>query len=224
MMNESISDIVKDIDCLQETRQQSVRIEHNWSINNIFNLIASKRPGDKIESEQFSYETANKLRPTDEAIYCSRCQVACSCKNESKKKEINTNNLPYSSSMLTLNTEMVCNCFLANALWRLEINRSQVDSDFMSINLMLLHSHNIFDKQTNNINHTLPTVCHNCEQSSLLTQTKLILKLKIYLLNAEMNELFEKQTLEISIDLKCFFQSLLTSDQQSHKVFVNYYF
>ena len=59
MSIESISEIIKDIDCSQETEQHSVVVEHNWIINDICNLIRSKRPGEKIESEQFSFQNTN---------------------------------------------------------------------------------------------------------------------------------------------------------------------
>lgn len=204
-MDESIPDIVKDIDCVQETRQHSVRIEHNWSINNVFNLIQTKRPGDKIESEQFCYENKN----SQETFYCNKCLQTCDCikSNQSKTMSPNEINITY-SSQLTLNTEMICNYFLANALWRLELNRSLVDSDYMSINALLSHS-----SDCNKNNGFLPIICQSFEQSNLM-QTNLILKLKVYLLNAEMNELFERQTIEIKIDLKHFFDSLLASNQQ----------
>lgn len=61
---ESIPDITKDIDGIQETQQYSVTVEHNWSINDINNLIQSKLPGEKIESEQFSYNPNNTVEPT----------------------------------------------------------------------------------------------------------------------------------------------------------------
>lgn len=60
----SIPEIIKDIDCLQETQQHAVTIEHNWSIGNICELIQSKRPGEKIESEQFSFAFANDSSST----------------------------------------------------------------------------------------------------------------------------------------------------------------
>ena len=56
---ESIPDITKDIDCIQTTQQYSVAVEHNWSINDIINQIQTKLPGEKIESEQFSYNPNN---------------------------------------------------------------------------------------------------------------------------------------------------------------------
>ena len=53
---ESIQEITKDIDCIQETQQYAVSVEHHWSISDIQQLSQSKRPGEKIESEQFAYK------------------------------------------------------------------------------------------------------------------------------------------------------------------------
>lgn len=62
--DESIPEIVKDLDCVQETQQHSVVIEHNWAIGEIRELIQFKRPGEKIESEQFFYEPARNEKQT----------------------------------------------------------------------------------------------------------------------------------------------------------------
>lgn len=238
-MDESIPDIVKDIDCLQETKQHSIKIEHNWSINNIFSLIASKRPGDKIESEQFGYETFNNNTNNNnninnnESLFCTKCRESCSCNltnnNNNKKKLVSTtlngisntnstiskneiNNVAYSSH-LSLNTEIVCNSFLENALWRLEINRSPLDASHVSLSLILMHAAGFMQpyEQT-----SLQAVLLLIQQQQ---HVNLLLKLKFYMFNSEMNDLFEKQTFEIKINLKSFFDSLFltcNNSQQSH--------
>jgi hypothetical protein len=202
-MNENIPDIVKDVDCIQETKQYSVKIEHNWSITNIFNQIETKRPGEKIESETFSYVT--KSNDSDNKNNNNN--------KETKSQLTNDINISY-SSLLTLNTEILCNHFLTNALWRLELNRSVKDSSCLSFSTILVHA-----ITNNNHNNNLDVIYIN----SLLSNTNLILKMKIFLLNTEMNDLFEKKAIEIKIDLKSFFQSLhsasVSQQQLNHQVF-----
>jgi hypothetical protein len=209
-MNENIPDIVKDVDCIQETKQYSVKIEHNWSITNIFNQIETKRPGEKIESETFSYVTKSDDSDANN-----------NNNKETKSQLTNDINISY-SSLLTLNTEILCNHFLTNALWRLELNRSVKDSSYLSFSTILVHA----ITNNNNNNNNLDVIYQNI--NSLLSKTNLILKMKIFLLNTEMNDLFEKKAIEIKIDLKSFFQSLhsasVSQQQLNHQVFCYYYY
>lgn len=62
---ESVPEIIKDIDCIQETQQHSVSVEHNWTISDICDLIEQKSPGEKIESEQFGYTNSTTASSED---------------------------------------------------------------------------------------------------------------------------------------------------------------
>jgi hypothetical protein len=232
---ESIPEIIKDVDCLQETQQHSVVIEHNWCIGDICDLIKTKRPGEKIESEQFSY------RNTDATVKSNDCydidsNVFSLIKEESpessrinnrndscklKKKSLSSNNVSskfdstinqvaskiFQNPSVLLHSELACDYFLNNSLWRLEIAQSTSDTSFVCVNLLLFNSFSSFiDKPIENIDSNLVTLCKNCEQLNLTTQLKL--KLKFYLFNGEMNDIYNKQVYETNIDLKKFISSL----------------
>ena len=235
MNNENLSEIIKDIDCSQETQQHSVVIEHNWCISDICDLIRSKRPGEKIESEQFSYQNTNPTVKLSES-YDIVSNVFNLTKEEStensrknnghdscklKKKSLSSNNISNKldtipsqvsskicqSPSFLLHSELVCDYFLNNSLWRLEISQSTTDLSYVSVNLLLFNNISTFtDKPITSIDTNLVTLCKNCEQLNLTTQLKL--KLKFYLFNGEMNDIYNRQTFETNIDLKKFLSSL----------------
>ena len=171
---ENIPEIITGINCIHETKQHAVTIEHNWSINDICDLITKKDPGEKIESEQFSYQTSHT------------------------KPDITTNSTPTRqqthliSTSLSLQEEIICDHFLNNAMWRLEINKSLNDAESISINIELLH--HLID---------LPQVLRN------EINTSLIIKLKFYLFNSEMNQIFEREYFEVNYEIQKFFTNLL---------------
>ena len=246
---ESIPEIIKDIDCIQETQQHSVIIEHNWSINDICDLICSKRPGEKIESEQFSYNSrlnspnknkSNKLDDlaSKESYNCKYCIENCNtCKSlfssnsdssssnqsdsddsnssEKQQQKLNGDSLLYSPSAfnkfsnlptsLSLQSELICDYFLNNSLWRLEINKSSSDLNFISVNLLMLNNLATFSDKSR-VDANLLALCQNCDKLNINAQLKL--KLKFYLFNDYMNDIFEKQAIETYIDLKKFLGTL----------------
>jgi len=241
---ESISEIIKDIDCSQETEQHSVVVEHNRIINDICNLIRSKRPGEKIESEQFSFQNTNvNVKSNDsyninsnlfnvtkeESAGANNGSRNNSKLNESgklKKKSLSSNNVSNKlestpshvtskicqspSFLLHTHAELVCDYFLSNSLWRLEIAQSTSDLSFVSVNLLMFNNLSAFiDKPISEIDENLLTLCKNCDQLNLTTQLKL--KLKFYLFNSEMNDIYNRHTFETIIDLKKFLNSLAFS-------------
>lgn len=185
MNDESVANIVKDIDCIQETQQHSVTIEHSWSIRDICDLISSKRPGEKIESEQFSYSNS------DVSQSCKHCQC-----HESDGEESNFSIIPSSYS---LDFELACQYFIKNSAWRLEITKSDKDLNSVKINAILLgivKSNSVDEK-----------ILRTIEQLSNL-EYELYLKIKFSILNDKLNEIFDKNLLEIKLDLKKCLQQL----------------
>ena len=224
MNHESLPEILKEIDCIQETQQHSVVIEHNWCINDICELIQSKRPGEKIESEQFSYKNNNAKSNdsnTNDSIFDNLKDESHDSFSASKlkKKSFSSNNVyckldtnnrisyKFCQNQFPLHSELVCDYFLKNSLWRLEIAQSSSDLSFVSVNVLMFNSLSSFmDKTTSSIDTNLLTLCQNCDQLNLSAQLKL--KLKFYLFNNEMNDMYIKQTFETNIDLKKFLGSL----------------
>ena len=114
--DESIPDIVKEIDSVQETTQHSVVLEHRWSIWDICDLINQKSPGEKIESDQFSFKPTEGSHNDDFDL---------------KHKEINKVNSP--NPVKTHNTEIVCERLINNSQWRIELRHSINDAESLSI-------------------------------------------------------------------------------------------
>ena len=214
MNEECISDIIRDIDCLQETQQYSITIENNWQIKNICNLIQSKRPGEKIESEQFSYDDINSI--DIEPIVCEHCVK----KQALVDKYSTTDNLrtlissisdkPISliSASLPLHAEVLCDYFISNSVWRLEINKCLSDFNFISVSVLHLHHLNSNREAAGLIYQNLDKFKRN---------TNLFIKVKINLFNAEMNEIYQRQAIEIKVDFEKFFTSLLSMEESTSK-------
>jgi hypothetical protein len=226
---ESIREIVKDIDCLQETEQRSVIIEYNWRIDDIFDLISSKRPGEKIESEQFSYtKESNKSKENqlnedrglniDRGLnsYCVKCSSKsqhkgdCVTANGSNNGEIRCRSV---NTANYLNYELQSDYFLKSSLWRLEINKSSSDPEYLAINVTLIREgYPLIEKFISNprCSDEKANICQQQQQQQQQNHQQsqnLYLKLKLYLLNGDMNELFESQLFETKIDLKKFFSN-----------------
>jgi hypothetical protein len=226
-MEASIPQIVKEIDCIQETQQHSIVIEHNWSIRDICELIRVKRPGEKIESEQFSYtpskqinKTNNKKfssslielndKPINQSTQSSNCKQCCNAFG----KENHTNAYLSKHSILpiplSLNVDILYDFFLLNSKWRLEINKSSNDLDFISVNAILLSS-----------NRPAPNNEHLCKILKLAQthekQLKLKLKISFYLLNCEMNELYEHHSVEANLDLKKFINLFVSANLKANR-------
>lgn len=185
MNEESVNNIVKDIDCIQETQQHSVTIEHSWSIKDICDLISSKRPGEKIESEQFSYAGQND-RP------------GCKCCH-SRNINAEQSKLSIIPSSYSLDFELACNHLINNSAWRLEIDKSTSDLNYVNINAVLFgfpQSKNLDDKIIKTI------------EKLTYSEYDLFLKIKFSILNDKINEIFDNNLLEIKIDLKKCLQQL----------------
>ncbi len=179
---ESIPDIIKDLDCIQETKQFSVNIEHSWPIHNIFELINSKQPGYKFESEQFSYT------PTS----CSTQSVPniVDIKPRPPLPELNN------STPLPIRNQLLTDYFLSHSQWRLEISKSENDSDSLSVSLQLAHSIQPIDQE---------------KELNFLTDfnLNLTMKLRFYLFNSELTDIFARnKSVEIDLSLDKFFNSL----------------
>ena len=84
---DSIPEIIKNIDCIQETQQHSVVIEHNWSIDSILDLINLKKPGEKIESEQFGFEPIPS-RNVNNQLPSIENETSEMSKNKQKSKKV----------------------------------------------------------------------------------------------------------------------------------------
>ena len=211
MNEESIPDIIKDVDCLQDTQQYSITIENNWQIKNICNLINSKRPGEKIESEQFSYEDINSIDV--EPIVCEHCvkkQVQKYSTTDSLSTLISSiSDKPISllsASRIPLHAEVLCDYFISNSVWRLEINKCPSDFNFITVNLFLLHHLNSSREAAGLIYQNLDKFRRN---------TNLFIKAKVNLFNAELNDIYQRQTIEIKIDFEKFFTSLLSIEESN---------
>lgn len=174
---ENIPEIITGIDCIQETKQHAVTIEHNWSINEICDLITKKKPGEKIESEQFSYQAPLKDNPKKDSNYIPRPAHLI-------------------STSLSVQEEILCDQFLNSAFWRIEFNKSQNDIESISINVELLHY--LID---------LPQIVNE-------VNTNLIIKFKFFLINSEMNEIFERKHFEVNYELKKFFTCLVKANKE----------
>lgn len=115
----------------------------------------------------------------------------------------------------SLNYELICEYFINNSEWRLEINKSSNDLNFISVTLLLLNSQQCTASPT--ISQTnIPTTSGSSSRSESnpekfiqyleKSNSKLIqnlnLKLKLYLFNSELTEIFERNSIECQIDLK----------------------
>ncbi|CAF0730443.1 unnamed protein product [Brachionus calyciflorus] len=184
MNEESVTNIIKDIDCIQETQQHSVTIEHGWSIRDICDLISSKRPGEKIESDQFSYESTD-------------FKATCKCCEENHGK-IETSRLSILPSSYSLDFELAVDYLIKNTQWRLEINKSSTDINNVTVSALLF---GITDSKPLDSN-----IFNRLEQ--LETDFELILKINFYILNDKMTEVFDNNFLEVKLDLKKSLQQL----------------
>lgn len=189
-METSLADIIRDIDCVQETQQHSVTIDFNWNIDDIVELIGSKRPGEKIESEQFSYAKRQSASPTDKS--CLQCKCAID-----EKPAASAPSLLLNSTLLPLQTEMSCELFLRAARWRLELSRSLDNPKHLALSLILMRKNHSTEQQ----------------QQQSIEHASIDLKCSFYLMNGELNDTFEKKPLDIEIDLKKFFDTPTTGSK-----------
>lgn len=190
---ESVTDIIKDIDSVQETQQHSVTIDHTWSIKDIFDLINTKRPGEKIESEQFSYENKSTIESADTCKYCIQNQTQNEAQTETPSK-CGFGKFSLLPSSYSLNFELACDYLVNNSQWRLEINKSSNDLNYISLSALLLMTNQ-------SQSHLDSSILKSLEQNETANNSKLTLKIKFYILNDKMNQVFEKDSLETNLDL-----------------------
>ncbi len=185
---ESIPAIIRDLDCIQETQQFSVSIEHNWSVQDICQLIASKQPGQKVESAQFSFTPTSlpSSKPKPPSSHLARPPVP----------DLSTTPEPIQHQLLT-------DYFLAHSRWRIQMSASASDSEFVSVSLQL--SHSIEANQHAGSSHCAAAV-----------STNLTLKMGFFLFNSDLTDTFVKNTdLKVNFSLGKFFTSLATTDKAS---------
>jgi hypothetical protein len=211
---ESLIEITKNIDCVQETEQHSVVIEHNWSIDGILDLINIKRPGEKIESEQFNYQTSVLSGSTSAQLKNKSCSTVLveeysECPVE---KDLIDQKCRPTNPEVSIFKETIYDFFIKSSVWRLEINKSPNDHNkHISVSVLLLHKHASQQLEASDY-RLLLSICQQMEAiSNSGGSAALKLKLKFCLLDETLNELFAKKTIEARINLNKFFRSLLIS-------------
>jgi len=111
---------------------------------------------------------------------------------------------------LPLNVDILYDFFLLNSQWRLEINKSSNDLDFISVTAILLNS-----------NQTSPSHEHLCKVLKLSQthekQLQLKLNINFYLFNREMNELFARHSVEANLDLKKFINLCVSANLKANR-------
>ncbi len=179
---ESIPAIIRDLDCIQETQQFSVSIEHNWSVQDICQLIASKQPGQKVESAQFSFTPTSLPSSKPPSSHLARPPVP----------DLSTKPAPIQHQLLT-------DYFLAHSRWRIQMSASASDSEFVSVSLQL--SHSIEANQHAGSSH--------CPAAA---STNLTVKMGFFLFNSDLTDTFARNTdLQVNFSLAKFFTSLATT-------------
>jgi hypothetical protein len=170
----SIPDLIKDIDCQQETRQNSVKIEHTWCINDINELVQTKSPGEKIESKQFSFVKSSK---NDE-------EKNDNDDDNDNEVDVNNNNIVYQTPCI--HSDYGINYFLVNSFYRIEMEHCLKETDLIAVKIVL---------------HP-PQPFSNSDDKLKSRYNELIVRIKCILFNGHMDEIFDKKTIERRIDFK----------------------
>lgn len=200
--DKSIEDLIRDIDCIQETKENSAVIEYNWFIDDIIAKVSEKTSGEKIESDEFFYKKLLDENNQQKEVFneCEICRLSKETQDycaECKLKALEMDSFLYHVDLDSIETketienQIIFDNFLTFSKWKLEIEPT---IENLSIKSILVEPFNV-NKFPEKLNQKL--INRNIDISFTL-------KMNFYILNSSMDDVYCKKSLEQTICLNDF--------------------